>query len=402
MAVIRPEISTDPAELEEIAFEYLGEQFRGWEPADGDLTTWLIRAHARMVAEERDVAADVPFEQILRPFGEKIHGVTPRVARPAEVKAVVTLRDGKGYTIPAGTEVLVRTSGDDGVTMAVTEDVTVPAPRQGERGVTTADVTLRAIAGREGTAGNGLRKGVNDVVPIRPLEFIASIELVEREVSSGGSDAETDEQYLQRLVDELALTSPVPILPDDFAQLARQTHESVGRALALNTYDPGTGTYGHERTVTVVVATAAGEPVPEDARRGVQARLEAMRELNWRCPVIDPTYTRIDVTFEATAWPGENPATVTDAALAALRFALSPANWGTGPGAGANPGWHDDPTVRYLEVAQVLNEVPGLRYVDSLQIGLQSRALGTADIELTGPGALPRPGTGINGTVTGG
>lgn len=486
MAVIRPEIETDPEALERIATDYLSGAVPGWEPADGDLMTWLISAHARMVAEERDIAADVPIEQILRPLGEHVHGVVPRVATPASVTAVVTLRDDRGYTIPAGTEMLVRTSGDDGVTMAVAEDVTVPPP-SGGRGTTTTDVILRAIAGREGSAGNGLDDS-NPVIPLRPLEFIASVALKTGVVSSGGGDAETDEQYLERLVDTLALTTPAPILPDDFAKIARQ-QDGVSRALAINnrllreeileieaaartalsitdgearTYEiPADATavavralfasydaigeggplgrapislslrnrarYGswrlsvpaggngsittvqrggeqavRERAITVVVVGPDGATVARSTRRTVEEALEAVRELNWEISVIDPTLNDVDVDFMAVARPTYDPLVVQSAAIEALRAYLSPARWGLGEGLGEDAGndWVDEPVLRYLEVAQVLQEVPGVRYVTRLQLGLHGRTLGAADVRLTGPGGLPRPGAGITGTVT--
>ncbi|HST43086.1 MAG TPA: baseplate J/gp47 family protein [Conexibacter sp.] len=495
MAVIRPEIETDPTELEQIAIAYLQDALPGWEPAEGDLMTWLIAAHARMVAEERDIAADVPLEQILRPLGEEVHRVLPRVATPATVEATVTLRDGLGYTIPKGAEMLVRTAGDDGVTMAVVDDVTV-APTPGEPAVKgIAIVRLRAIAGREGTAGNGLRAPDNTVVPIRQLEFIESVALAG--TSFGGTDAESDDQYLQRLVDTLALTSPVPILADDFAALARQ-QAGVGRALALNNtvlndeivrieadartaltltdgatstaypiaaaatndairttfaafnpvveggpigtaavtlrlrdrtrYGPwrlslsttATGTSPvtavgsaslavlqrggalavRERSVTVAVIGPDGGSVSTDTLLAVRTALESVRELNWEVSVIEPTSVPINVTYSAVTWPTYDPATVERAAAAALTAYLSPARWGMGDGVGGDDDsvWVDERTVRYLEVAQVLNEVPGLRYVTSLSLSGAGGPDAAGNIQLTGTVPMPKAGT-IRSTV---
>lgn len=478
MAVIRPEISTDPAELEEIAFEYLREGFPGWEPADGDVMTWLIGAHARMVAEERDIAGDVPLEQILRPLGEEVHRVLARVATPASVAAVVTLRDDAGYTIPAGTEMFVRTAGDDGVTMEVTETVTVPPPVPPAAGTRTASVTLRAIAGREGTAGNGLTSD-NEVVPIRPLEFIESVSIAATAVSTGGTDAESDEQYLERLVETLTLTSPIPILAEDFAAIARQ-QPGVARALAINnhllrdevvrieassptaltsfrnrarTYEidaPASNAYieallesyytgatveggplgtapltirlpaysplspwtlsvaagssgsltvlqpgGEEeiraRSVTVAVVGPEGGVVSSEEKRAVTAALEAVRELNWEVGVTDPTPNRIRVRFAGVCWPSYDPAEVRQAAVAALRAYLSPMRWGMGEsGEAADSGaWVDERVVRYLEVAQVLNEVPGLRYLTELRLAGATGFLLEQNVALTGLAPLP-------------
>jgi len=391
MAVIRPSIDTDPVAIEEIGLDYLRAVIPGWEPAEGDLLTWTIRAHARMVAEERDVADDVPLEQILRPLAEKVYGLTPLEAAPATASATFTMRDDAGYTIPAGLEVLVRTAGDDGVAMLAIAPVTV-AP--GATRTSAGEVQLRAAPGYEGEIGNGLGPS-DEVVSIRSFEFLDAIELVGE--SSGGRDAETDEEFMARFVGEVALTSPAPILPNDFAVLARR-HPSVARALALNLYDPVARTSRTERMVTVVVADADGEPLASGTRAEVQASLEALREVNWRCPVVDPVYTAIDVTFAAVTYRDAVAADVRTAAIAALTDYLSPATWGASDDEAA--GWIDEPLVRYLEVADVLQRVPGLRWVTSLGIARQGGTPATADITLAGPGALTRPGTTITGTVT--
>lgn len=481
MAVIRPEIETDPAELERIAIEYLQEAVPGWEPADGDLMTWLIGAHARMVAEERDIAADVPLEQILRPLGEQVHLVSPKPALPASVDAIVTMRDEAGYTVPQGTEVLVRTAGDDGVTMVVAREVTL----EPNRGL-TVPVQLKAAPGREGSAGNDLGSQAV-VVPIRQLEFISGIAIAPGVISANGRDAETDEEYLQRLVDTLALASPTPILPEDFAAIARQV-DGVERALPLNLLrvrpeivtlngssysgvlregstatsirfgtagDPpplvairgalqaagydvdvtggpslfrlafiGRPAYGPwsldpagpalsvvqatsfqesvERAIAVAVVDERGAAPSPAVRVTVRTTLESLREVNWGIAVIEPEYTDIKVEFDAVAWPGYEPEPVRLAAIDAVTRYLSPENWGRGLHGGeeGDVTWSQEKFVRYLEVAQVLNEVPGIRYVANLRIAKGSDTPAMADVQLIGRAPLPRPAGGrITGTV---
>lgn len=388
---IYPAIETDPTQIEEIGFDYLRSAIPGWEPTgDGDLVTADIQVGARIAAEVRDVASDVP-RSILRHLGESVFGVPAIAAAPALVSATVTMRDDAGYTLPAGTEVLVQTAGDDGVTFVVVEAVTVPPT---ETASSSGAVTLRAAEGREGEVGNGLTSA-NEATTIRALEFVEQLVLVG--TSSGGVDAESDEAYEARLIAELGIQSPAPILPRDFAILARRV-PGVARALALNLYDPVTRTSDNERMVTVAVVDADGEPLGRSVKEAVAALLEAMREVNWRCPVIDPTYTRVDVEFTATAMPGEDPAVVQAAAIAAVEEYLSPAGWGT-IASGEQPDWHDEPDVRLLELAWVLNQVPGLRHVERLELAEGGARLGTADVPLDGPAALPRAGE-IRGTVS--
>jgi hypothetical protein len=202
---------------------------------------------------------------------------------------------------------------------------------------------------------------------------------------------------MARFTAEVALTSPAPILPGDFAALARR-HPSVGRALALNLYDADAETSGHDRTVSVIVVDQNGAALSSETMRQVRSLLLEMREVNWRCPVAaPPAPTAVDVAFEAIAWHDADHDAVRAAALAELAGFLSPAVWGVRedePG-----GWVDEPLVRYLEVAEVLQRVPGLRYVTRLEIGLEGRTLGMSDVTLDGPGALAAAGSGITGTV---
>ncbi len=486
MAVIRPTIETDPEVIAQIAFDYLQrpDVLPGWTPVEGDLLTWTIRAHARMVAEERDVANDVPLAQIMQPLGEQVYRLPPHRATPATARATVTVRDTAGYTIPAGLELLVRTSGNEGVTMVTTEAVTIA---RGLQATAAGELKLTAATGYEGTIGNGLTED-NEVTPIRALEFVEQVELVG--VSRGGADEEDEEVYLQRLADFLALSSPTPILPRDFARFALQ-QQGVGRALAINLTEVtpeiisiaaasgGSGTitladsaggsvtltptstaaavaaaftgltsYGYTasasggplgtapvvltlggrraygpwqlsttgarasvtqlqkgsiaspvpRALAVAVTDDAGEPLSAEAKGIVQDAIDDVREVNWIASVTDPNYTRINVTFTAVAWPEEDPLTVRAAAIAALQRFLSPGTWGRSP-YGDAISWSNETTIRYLEVAQALNEVAGLRYVTSLQIGRDPGTLGTADIVMTGQAPLPRAGSNITGEV---
>lgn len=487
--VALPEIETDPDELAEIAFEYLGAVLPDWAPVldGGDAMTELIRAQARIVAEERDVAGNVP-TAILRALGERVYRLPPIESAPARVSATVTFRDDAGYTIEGGVEVFVATAGDDGVTFSVVAPVTVE-PRRGTS-TSRGEVTLQAIPGFEGTIGNGLTSA-NPARIIRSWAAIESIVLVGE--SSEGVDAEDDDAYLVRLVRELSLSSPVPIHLADHSALARR-HSLVTRCLALNLTKrvdeiveishtgSGTGTltdratggavsltsgatassiaaafaaltprtgarysaaatggplgtapvvvslrgraaYGPWQlsstgpTVTAAVTQLGGDateipqavalipvgprglPLSSGARAEVAALVAATREVGWRTSIIDPTYTAIDATYAAVCEAGEDPDAVNAAAAEALRSYFAPENWGTGRRR-EDAEWIDEPIVRYLEVAQVLNEVSGLRYLTDLRIGVEGGPLSAADITLPGPAPLTRPGAGISGTVT--
>ena len=86
--------------------------------------------------------------------------------------------------------------------------------------------------------------------------------------TAGGADEESPDDYLDRLTEPLRMVALRPILPQDFAILALQ-NEGVGRAVALNLYDPATGTWDNERTVTLILADADGMPLGDELKQQV-------------------------------------------------------------------------------------------------------------------------------------
>jgi hypothetical protein len=372
------DIETDPDTLAQDAFDYLADRVPGWQPSDGNLDTWIIEATARMAAEVADVAAVVP-ASIFRAFGASIVGLPAQEATNASAASTWTVRDASGYTIPAGTPVGI--TGPDGTVVAfetVADALVAP-------GQTTKSVPL--VATDAGAAGSGLNGAISR---LDSLDFVTLVTL--DGVTSGGVDAEADVDYLARLSSTLRLLAPRPILPNDFAVMARSV-AGVGRTLAIDGYNPDSGTFNNERTIAVAVADSTGEAVSSGVRDAVDALLQAQREVNFVVRVISPTYTAIAVTFTAVRYPGFDTVDVHDRAIAALTEYLSPANWGTPDSGDAADAWLLTPVVRYLEVASRLNQVEGLNYLTALTVNG-----GTVDVALAGAAPLPRPGV-LTGTV---
>jgi hypothetical protein len=341
--------------------------------------TWLVEANAQLAGELMDVASAVP-TSIFRYYGETILGLPPNEAQSATGTTTWTANDAAGYTIEAGTLVGIAAAGDELLPFEVQSD-TVIAP-----GTTTATGVI-VVAVDAGANANGLTTAPE---VIDPLDWVASVALAG--ATAGGVDEESDADYLNRLHELLGLLAPRPILPNDFAVLAR-TVAGVGRSTAIDLYNPGPPvTTNVPRCVTVVVAGDDGNPAGAGVKANVDALLQSLREVNFLVFVIDPTYTAIAVTFTFTTYPAYSAATVEATAEAAVANYLSPANFGRPP-YGDDPGvWIADTKVRYLEVAEVINRVEGVWYVASLTVNG-----GTVDVALPGPGPLPTPGA-INGT----
>lgn len=368
MAYIRVPMTVDVDELIDQARDRLAERFPGYVPQEGHLDWAVVEEMARMAAETADVAAQVP-DEIFSVFGRELVKIGQIEGARAAGTARFTMIDDSGYNIPAGTVVLWRVSGDEHVAFSTTATLTImPGNLSGDVDVTADD---------PGEHANELGPGPAEL--FEHFATVATVELVDS--TAGGVNPETDEAYRARLSDELQLSAPRPILPDDFAVLARRT-SGVHRALAIDGYNPADGTSGNARTVTLVPVDPDGQPVPAAVRDDLVADMQARREANFVVHTTEPTYTAVHIDFTVRRHTDALPDTVLGDTVAAVEEWISPANWGGGDQ--SPPVWADKPTVRYLELAAVLSAVSGVRFVEDLTINN-----GTADVALPGVAPLP-------------
>lgn len=362
-------LETDSDKLTAQALGTLIENIPGYVPQEGHLEVWIIEVVARMVAEARDVASAVP-TSIFRYFGESLLGLPPISSAAARTVTDWTMIDDQGYTIPSGTVVAFRTAGDEIVPFQTVEE-TVVNPGS----LTHTGVVIEAI--EPGSDSNGL--GPGDVELVDAFSFVDSVQATE--TTSGGVDAETDDAYLDRLTAELQLLAPRPILAQDFAVFARRV-PGVHRALAIDGYNPTDSTTNNERMVAVAVVAEDGGDLSQAVKDDVSAYLESLREVNFIVHVVGPSYTSLAIHFEAVTYPNADPIAVRTDAVDAVKDFLDPGIWGGGDE--SPPVWRESRTVRYLEIATVLNNVPGLDYLTVLTLNG-----GTDDVVMAGVAPLP-------------
>lgn len=544
------EIEVNPEDLVTDATEYMEAQFPGWTANAANLETHQIEAIALMTSVAAEVAALMP-KAAFRYLGG-LAGLPAQEEVEAVATSTWTMIDTAGYTIPEGTVVSLRGADGEPVAFQTTEDVVI-APGV----LTTAAGGVGLIAVEAGAAANSATAPVE---LITALDYVASIALVD--APSTGADAEGEDEFLNRLSTEFQLLAPRPILPNDFAILARRY--GAYRALAIDGYNPehnlltvnqasietdatgftaaanttiarstaqaadgaaslsmtaggagdvaaftlagtsgvpvtagetytaraeiraattartsyirlrfydaagavlattdsaqaastttGWSTYtataiapanaafaaiivyvvgvaaagevhytdklalrrgtatawaagatpaeGNERTMAVAAIDSLGAPVSAATKTAIKDGLEAMRETNYAVRVMDPTTTKIDVTFTAVALDGYDPAEVQADAIQAVKDYLSPARWGlpTG-GTGQEREWRNVTTVRLGDLYTVINNVLGVAHTTALTLAIDGNALAAADVTLPGKAPLPQWDT-ISGTVT--
>jgi len=381
---IRFPIETNPEQLAQDVYDYIQVNAPGWTPNDGNLDVWIIRAMAAKAAESRDLASDVQ-DSIFRYFGANLMSIPPNDATPASVPTTWTMIDTAGYTIPANTAVGIRNAAGDTQVFLTVADIIVPF---GVNATPAGDVLVQAmIAGSE---ANGLGGAGQPVDLIDQLAFVSSITMTG--ATTGGADAEDDDTYLSRLSRRLRRLSQRPILPEDFAELALDASTEVARAIAIDEYDPGTDTYGHDRTVTIAAVKADGTPVSGTAKTAIQTYLDANREVNFVVHTMDATYTRIQVHADVVVLDGYDPATVVASVVTAIQNYLLPSNWGQDPTLStvdALTTWVDSPTVYYNELIALVSNVAGVDRVDDLTSNIFGNAATRVDLALSTPAGLP-------------
>jgi hypothetical protein len=387
MSFIRLDVDVDFDELLAEAYERIATLFPGWVPNEASLEAVILAEKTRMTREAALVAVVVG-EGIFREFGQKVIGVEAIDGARATHEIEITATDNLGYTLPAGFTYAYRLTGDDLIAFRTTEIATIPPGSTSVTGIAGEAVLLGADA-------NGFASGSS----FEPVDTYAWIESIESTTaSSGGEEAETDSEYLDRLRERLTLLADRPILPEDFAVLTRSV-AGVHRARALDGYNPDDDTWNNERMISIGALDENGVAVGAGVKTEIETYLEEKRETTFDVRVIDPTLTIVNVVFTAVALPGYDAATVEADAETAVTDYLDPANWGGGDE--DPPTWRDEDIVRYLEVAAVLDRVEGLDIVTALTLAKNGGAAAAADVTLDGPLPLPRKVEGGGSTVAG-
>lgn len=390
---LQPPIQASEGVLLNRGINQVAASVAGWRPSSGSLEVLLLEIMSRMAADQAEVASKIPTD-IFRYFGQSVLNLPPSNATRAAFDVVFTVQDAAGYTLPgasdpSGVVTQVSVRDDAGVIHGfelLTSLIITAGQTSGVAEVTAVEV---------GSLHTDLDLTDDNVNMITSLSYVTNVTPVSS-ATGGGEDAETDSEYLNRLVDQYQLLALTAVTPEDFRILAI-SHPSVGRAVAIDLYDPNFPTVLTERTVTVAVIDGDGNAVSAGVRTEVADLLSDTREINFKTYVIGPTYTLIDVSVTVQALPGTDTEALDVTIEDAIRSYLDPGSWG---GDSSDPAfWRMVATVRYLELAAVVENVQGVDYTTTLSLSVGGGTLATADVPLTGVAPLPQAGT-ISVSVT--
>lgn len=319
-------------------------------------------------------------EEMFNQFGRQIVGVIPDVAEVATAKAKFTARDTAGYEIPAGTQINVERTGSEqiGFVVALT---TFIAP-----GSKTAEVPIEAAEPGEGANGLSTSRAVT---LIDSLGWVEKVELVTE--TGGGQEAEEPAHYLGRLAETMQ-TFVEGVVTAHQAEIVVRNVQGVGRAMAIDNYNAETKTSGQEKTITIVVANAAGLALSTAKKNEIKAVLAGKREANFVFFVVDPEYEEIDVTVKVVPRVGYSLAEADAATKLAIEAFLSPATWGQEPPGNA-ASWVNTTVLRLQDLGTVVNNVQQVEHYSELKFAKKAGTQEAKDLTLEGAAPLPKPGT---------
>lgn len=331
-----------------------------WEQSPGDLVDFTDDAYSRLSANNLQQVSSMGASAFAA-FGQKIANVPPILAAPAVVMSTWTAIDDAGYPIEDGTEVAIPVTGGESKGFLVVGDYAIPP---GSTSTDVAEVLLQAL--KPGAASNELSE---DPRPISArTAFVDSITL--EGTTTGGVDEETEDEYLDRLTEELQLLSLSVITPGD-AEIDARSRPGIARALCIPGYNADTEEEDVPLCFTVVPIDDAGQSPSAPEREELQES-QGEKVPSGVLNFIDvPTYTKVDQQVVITVLPGFEPAAVVAAARARLAEYESPANCGlpTSGDTGNSAGWEITTAIYRNELIAEVDRVAGVGRVVTLLLG---------------------------------
>jgi hypothetical protein len=153
-----------------------------------------------------------------------------------------------------------------------------------------------------------------------------------------------------------------------------------------------------ENSVAISSIDVDGDPLPTDVKDDLIAYLESTRAQNFLITFVDPAYHSVDITYTARALKFQDAESVRTLVDQNLRFYLGQDKWGVYPYESNSRSWNLQPVVRYLELTTLVENTPGIDYVESLTFSLDGGPSNTSDKTFSGAFSLTTPGN-INGTI---
>lgn len=387
--IIEP-LDTDAESIYRDFVEHVRGFYPDWNPSEAQLDVIIPRFFSQQTATVADMASRVQ-RAIYRYMGAYLENIPPLEGTPAGGTIQFHLIDSGQHTMDAGTYIGIADANGDIQRFQTLDDMFVPEG--------SPDPTVNIQAVDEGAQGNGLS---GPVQLLEQFDWIESGYVVG--YTSGGSDDEEDDVYIQRMTDNLSIPRR-PAYASDLEIMARNI-PGVWRAAALDNFeDMGGGSWApnKEDSVAISAVDQNGEVIPDAVRDQLMEYLAQNLRQNFLLTWVPPTYNVIDVMYAAHAWPGSGDSeTVETQVEDNLRVVLDPATAGqqTGSNEGSSTirSWVTVPIMRYLELTTAVENARPINYLATLSFRVNGGAYNPNDKDLNGIFPMTRMGN-IDGTI---
>lgn len=341
-------IPSDRGAVRQMIVDSLAATIPGFVVPPASLFDFVLDQFASASAQDRQLLTET-LASIFQYSGAKIDRTPKNAALPATGTTtwVRDPTDTASRLVSAGEQIAATAADGSVVAFETTLDFTFPLST-----TTVAGVAVIASAPNPGTIGNGITGAAQ---PATTRTWLTSVTFTAP--TSGGVDAEADDTYLNRLADTRPLRATTLLLPDDFGRFARN-YQGVDRALILDNYNGAATQSGH---LTAIPVDASGAALSSGAMTALLTAIQANTATNLVVHVQAPVYTTLTVVFAAKAAAGYSTSDVLTRAQNALLDLLSPSRWGL-PQSGDQRGWVDTPIVRFQSLVTALRNVAGLDF----------------------------------------
>lgn len=343
-----------------------------WEPQEGSPETSLAEAVGVVLGTAMSMVQDQERNDFAE-FGSLILNTPRGTAEPATVTGRWDFATNIEHTVPDGSEIVIDNSAGEPIAFATIGDVTF----------TGLTIDLPMIALEPGADTNGLGGDVREWDPVPGVTGVSFVGL-----SAGGTDEETREVYLEKIVRRARRMKLVPVITDDYADTAVD-HPLVSRAVAVrlldadNPTDPPAAT-GH---VTVYVVDTAGADLSEVIRNEVRDSMSGEdRPQAVTVHVRNPTRTNVTFAVSVRLTAEADVAATTAAIQAAIANTFSAATYGLdedSAGRWRAPRTTAERTINAYDVAAAIDDIPGITKIEAVTVN------GGASVTLTGWAPLP-------------
>jgi hypothetical protein len=420
----------------------------GWQPYSGELDDWLARAFAGIESSLTELASDVS-TQIYRWFGANIVNVPPYDAVSATGTITITVQDTAGYTIPAFTEMSFPDGSGQLQGFETTADVVIPSGSSSATGVfvqamtpgssgngcsgsgalDTTSITFITGLTLAATTNNG-NDAESDAAyldrltalfttltptPITENDFtvIAGTQSgVGRAITlptfnpgtwtiSGtlNTTGGTANQVTVASTANIPVGAPISGTGVPAGAYVTGITSSTVFTMSANATIAGsetltiTGQLNAGGYVTSWVLDPNGAALSGPAMSAIQSTIQAECLAGVKYSVQAPTSNTVNVTANVVFWPGADATAGKTAVQNALTNALQPLNFGQNSNPVVSAGapvssWLNDPFVRVIVIEHIIMNVPGVHYVNGVQLNGS-----TADLALQGAVPITAPGT---------